>query len=348
MSLHDTPSGPLGSHGHSHGGGHGAHGSGAHGAGSHGGGSHSHGGHGSHGSHGLGGHGHSHAPADFGRAFLIGISLNIGFVIIEAGFGFAANSTALLADAGHNLSDVLSLVIAWAAAVAARRPATPRFTYGLGPTTILAALLNALLLLLAVGGIAWEAVTRLSSPEPVAGGIVAGVAAAGILVNGFTAWLFFAGRKDDINIRGAYLHMAADAAVSAGVVLSGLAIMVTGWTWLDPVTSLVIVAVIAIGTWGLLRDSVVLSLHAVPPSIDPVAVHTLLAAQPGVVALHALHIWPTSTTSTALTVHLCMPAGHPGDAELLRIVGELRDRFGIRHATLQVETDPENGCPHTA
>ena len=242
------------------------------------------------------GHGHSHAPASFGRAFAIGIALNLGYVAIEAGFGITIGSTALLADAGHNLSDVLGLGVAWGATRLAGASPTPRFTYGLKGSSILAALANAVFLLVACGGIAWEAIRRFADPAPVAGGTVMAVAAAGIVVNGVTAWLFARGRKGDLNIRGAYLHMLADAAVSAAVVAAGLAILLTGWTWIDPLASLAVLGVVLWGTWGLLRDSVAMSLGAVPPGIDAVAVETFLAGQPGVAAVHDLHIWAMGTT----------------------------------------------------
>ena len=290
------------------------------------------------------GHGHSHAPASFGAAFAIGTALNLGFVVVEGVYGYLADSMALLADAGHNLSDVLGLLIAWGAATLAKRSPSARYTYGLRSSSILAALLNAVLLLVAVALIAIEAVRRFAEPAPVAGTTVMIVAAIGILVNGVTAWLFASGRKGDINIRGAFLHMAADAAVSAGVVVAGFVILRTGWAWLDPAVSLVIVAVIAIGTWGLLRDSVNMSLQATPPGIDTKDVNAFLLSQPGVTATHDLHVWPMSTTETALTVHLLIPAGYPGDAYTARIAEELHRRFGIDHATIQVETDPQTAC----
>ncbi len=286
-----------------------------------------------------------HAPASFGRAFAIGIGLNTAFVAIEAGYGLASNSMALLADAGHNLSDVLGLVAAWAAAVLAQRPPSQRYTYGLRSSTILAALFNAVFLLIAVGAIAWEAFQRLFHPQPVAETTVMVVAAIGILINGATAWLFASGREHDLNIRGAYLHMAADAAVSLGVVVAGLVILGTGWLWLDPAVSLAIVAVIVWSTWGLLRDSVALAMNAVPPGIEPEQVLATLEKQDGVASVHDLHIWPVSTTDVILTAHLVMPGGHPGDAFLLRTCEELRRVFGIQHATLQVETDPATPCP---
>lgn len=287
---------------------------------------------------------HLHAPASFGTAFAIGIGLNTGFVILEVIFGYSSNSMALIADAGHNLSDVLGLIVAWVAAELSKRAPSTRFTYGLRGSSILAALFNAVFLLVAVGAIGWEAIQRLMYPEPVAGITVIVVAAAGIFVNGITAWLFASGRKDDLNIRGAYMHMAADAIVSAGVVGAGIAIMLTGWTWLDPVTSLVISAVIVWGTWGLLRDSSAMSLSAVPPGIDPGAVRGYLERCAGVVQVHDLHIWPMSTTEVALTCHMVIPAGAPGDAYLMEISHKLKHDFGIQHATLQVETDPDTPC----
>jgi len=299
---------------------------------------HDHAGHAHHGhDHGHGEHGHSHAPASFGLAFAIGVALNGGFVLVEVVYGLLANSTALLADAGHNLSDVLGLVAAWVAAVLSRRPPTPRLTYGLRKTSILAALLNAVLLLIASGAIILEAAQRLLQPEPVATITVMVVAAIGIAINGFTAALFARGRDSDINIRGAYLHMAADAAISAGVVVAGALIMLTDWLWLDPLVSLAIVGAIVVGTWGLLRDSTAMSMAAVPSRIDPAAVRAYLAGRPGVASLHDLHVWPMSTTETALTAHLVTPAGHPGDAFLSEICRELQQRFGIGHATLQIE-----------
>lgn len=286
---------------------------------------------------------HGHAPPDFGTAFAIGIGLNTAFVVIEAAFGVWSNSMALIADAGHNLSDVLGLVVAWVASILSRRRPSARFTYGLRGSSILAALFNAIFLLVATGAIAWEAVLRLFEPQPVAGPTVMAVAAAGIVVNGFTAWLFAAGRKHDLNIRGAYLHMAADAAVSAGVVLAGLVIYLSGWLWLDPLVSLVIAAVIVAGTWGLLRDSIAMSLSAVPSSIAPDDVRALLAAQPGVSHVHDLHIWSMSTNEVALTAHLVMPSGHPGDGFLRDVADALKARHGIGHVTLQIEMDA-NAC----
>lgn len=289
-------------------------------------------------------HGHSHAPADFGRAFLVGIVLNTGFVIVEAAFGLWGNSMALLADAGHNLSDVLALIVAWVAARASARPPSPRFTYGLAGTSILAALFNAVFLLVAVGAIALEAVQRLFAPEPVAGLTMVVVAGIGIAINGATAMLFHRGHGDDLNIRGVYLHMLTDAAISAGVVIAGLGVLATGLAWIDPVVSLVVAALIVWSTWGLLTESSALSVAAVPAGIDPAAVRAHLAALPGVSNLHDLHVWGLSTTSAALTAHLVMPEGHPGDAFLEAAADGLRSRFGIGHVTLQVETDGDGWC----
>lgn len=294
--------------------------------------------------HGSGGHSHSHAPKDFGRAFLIGIVLNTAFVIVEAVFGLMSGSMALLADAGHNLSDVLGLGVAWAAALAMKRKPTARMTYGLRNGSILAALINGVLTLVAAGAIGIEAIQRLAAPEPVGTITIMAVAAIGAIINAVTAVLFAGGRATDLNIRGAYLHMAADAAVSIGVVVSGLLIMLTGYLWLDPATSLVIVAVIIYSAWGLLRESTAMSFAAVPHAIDPVAVRSFLVTRPGVASLHDLHIWPLSTTETALTAHLVMPEGHPGDAFLQDAAHELQHRFGIGHATLQIEVTLANGC----
>ncbi|NMN03063.1 MULTISPECIES: cation diffusion facilitator family transporter [unclassified Novosphingobium] len=290
------------------------------------------------------GPGHSHAPASFGRAFALGIALNTGFVLVEGGYGIASGSMALVADAGHNLSDVLSLIIAWAASVLSARPPKGRFTYGFKSSSILAALGNAALLMVALGAILVESLRRLMQPEAVAPGPVMIVAGIGIVINTATALLFMRGSKHDLNLRGAYLHMAADAAVSAGVVLAGLAIALTGWAWIDPATSLVIVAVIAVGTWGLARDSLKLGLQAVPEGIDPARVSAALGALPGVARVHDLHIWPMSTTETALTAHLIMPGGHPGDAFLAGLAHDLEHDFGIGHTTIQVETDDCGGC----
>lgn len=262
----------------------------------------------------------------------------------EAVYGYIGNSTALLADAGHNLSDVLGLIVAWGASIAARRAPSGRFTYGLRASTILAALANAVFLLVATGAIGWEAILRLREPVPVAGITVMVVAGIGILVNGFTAMLFARGRKDDINIEGAYLHMAADAAVSLGVVVSAALIIWTGWLWLDPVTSLVICATILWSTTSLLRGSIAMSMAAAPKGTDLDTIKAFLLARPGVAAIHDLHVWPISTTETALTCHLVMPAGTTGDAFLMETAQLLKASFRIGHTTLQVETHPDSGC----
>ena len=291
-------------------------------------------------------HGHDHAPKDFGRAFAIGVTLNLGFVLVEWLYGYLAGSLALIADAWHNLSDVFGLLLAWGAAWLSARAPTPRRTYGYRRSSILAALANAVVLLIAVGGIVWEAVRRLQSPEPIAGGTVMWVAAIGIAINAGTAMLFVSGRKDDLNIRGAFLHMVADAAVSLGVVVAAAVIMATGWLWLDPMVSILIAVVITVGTWGLLRDSVNLAMDAVPENIDPHAVEAYLASQPQVSEVHDLHIWGMSTTETALTVHLVRPAGTADDGLLARVRHELHHRFGIGHSTIQIETsDPARPCP---
>jgi cobalt-zinc-cadmium efflux system protein len=298
-------------------------------------------------------HGHSHghhhhhhpAPGDNSRAFAVSVVLNSLFVVIEFAFGFIANSTALMADAGHNLSDVLGLLLAWGAAMLAKSKPDGRYTYGLRSSSILAALANALLLMVACGAIAWEAVLRFSNPPPVAGLTVSVVAGIGVLVNGFSAWLFMAGRKDDLNLRGAYVHMAADAAISLGVVVSGLVVMSTGWTWLDPAASVAIVVVIVIGTWALLRESVQLVLAAVPANINAQKVTRFLEQQPGVSEVHDLHIWAISTTEAALTAHMVMPDGYPGDAAIDDIVAQLQHDFKIGHCTLQVEEGTtDHGC----
>ncbi|WCT74605.1 cation diffusion facilitator family transporter [Sphingomonas naphthae] len=296
-----------------------------------------------HAGHSHGHHGHSHAPSSFGRAFAIGIALNTGFVVAEGLAGVWAGSIALMADAGHNLSDVLGLILAWVGHSLSSRPASPRFTYGLRSSSILAALGNAVLLILASGAIAWEAVRRLieDGAQPM-GGVVMATAAIGVIVNLATAMLFHRGQHD-LNIRGAYLHMAADAGVSAGVVIAGLIVAKTGWLWIDPVTSLVIVAVILLSTWGLLRDSLALSLHGVPRGVDLKAVAARLGGLPGVAHVHHIHIWPTSTTETALTAHLVMPAGAT-DAFLSDTAGMLEQDFTIGHATLQVERGGD--CAH--
>jgi cobalt-zinc-cadmium efflux system protein len=289
-------------------------------------------------------HGHHHhelpvdATAETLRRFAIGIAINLVFVVVEAGFGWFADSLALLADAGHNFGDVIGLALAFGAAIVGRRRATDRFTYGLGGSTILAALANAMLLLIAVGGIVYAAIQRLVHPAPIDDLVVIGVAAVGIVVNVATALLFLARRHDDLNVRGAYLHMAADAAVSGAVVVAAIAIRYTGQTWIDPAMGLVVAAVILFGTWGLLRDSMRLALGAVPTNIDVDAVRGYLETLPGVSAVHDLHIWAMSTSENALTAHLVMPSGHPGDEFLCDIADVIEDRFRIGHVTAQIET----------
>jgi cobalt-zinc-cadmium efflux system protein len=292
-------------------------------------------------------HGHAHALTSEGvtARMAVAVALNLLFVVIEGSFGFISNSVALIADAGHNLGDVLGLVCAWTAMHLARRPPGGRFTYGLGRSSVLAALANAVLLLLACGAIAWEAVGRIASPPGVAGRTVAGVAAVGIVLNGISAWLLHHGSHDDLNRRSAFIHMLGDAAVSAGVLISGLLIVLTGWSWLDPVVSLLIVTVILVSTWGLLRDSVHLSLDGVPSGVNSSAVLSYLADQRGVTDVHDLHIWALSTTSVALTAHLVVPEREADDALLGALTPILKRRFRIDHATLQIERDRcDRGC----
>jgi len=286
-------------------------------------------------------HTHDHAPADYNRAFAISVALNVIYIVVEATYGFLAGSLALLADAGHNLSDVLGLLLAWGANYLIQRKPTQRHTYGWRKSTILAALSNAIILLVAMGGIAWEAVRRFSDPAPVAGKTIIIVAAIGVVINTATALLFLSGRKKDLNIRGAFLHMAADAGVSAGVVVAGVVILATGWLWIDPVVSLVITAIILIGTWGLLRDSFNLALDAVPAGIDPEAVKSYLSDLPGVAGVHDLHIWAMSTSETALTVHLLKPDAGDDDTLIEQASRELNQRFGIEHITIQWERRSE-------
>jgi cobalt-zinc-cadmium efflux system protein len=283
-------------------------------------------------------HGHAHAPANFDRAFAIGITLNIAFVAVEAYFGWRVNSLALLADAGHNLSDVAGLVLAWGAAVAARRQADARHTYGWQRAGLLAALANALLLLVAMGSLGWEAVQRLGSPEPTQGWTLIAVAGFGMVINAATAWLFMRGSQGDINIRGAFLHMAADALVSLGVVLGGALYLWQGWAWIDPLMSLVIAVVIVVGTWGLLRQSVHLLFDGVPDGIDLLAVRRSLLALPGVAGLHDLHVWAMGSTENAATAHLVLAEQADGQSVLRAATQALRDSHGIAHATLQLET----------
>ncbi|PTB83525.1 cation transporter [Sulfurovum lithotrophicum] len=283
------------------------------------------------------GHNHNHEVKNYNKAFFIGISLNIIFVIIEAVYGVLADSLALIADAGHNLSDVVSLILAWGAFYLAKKEPTLQRTYGLRKVTILASLTSAILLLIALGAITWEAIGRFSNPQAVDGLTVIIVAAIGVVINTATALLFLEGQKDDLNIRGAYLHMAADAAVSVGVVIAGIAIMYTGWLWLDPTLSILIVLVILIGTWGLLRDSINLAMDAVPREIDIEAVKEYLLHLPNIEEIHALHVWALSTTEVALTVHLVSSSETIDNEFLNEIQDYLHDTYKIDHATIQIE-----------
>ena len=315
-------------HGHRHGHGHGHGHDNAHG--------HDH-------SHGPGGH--HHGPVDTGDwRYAVGLLVNLAFVAVEFGAGIVSGSTALMADAGHNLSDVMGLAMAGGAAWLARRASGPGKTYGYGKATVLAALANALLLIFACGAIAFEAVRRLAEPAPVMSGLIMGVAAIGFVINLGTALMFMRDQHSDLNARGAYLHMMADAAVSIGVVIAGAVIMVSGWSIIDPLVSIVIVAVILIGTWGLLKDSVNLAIDAAPRGVDVEAIRTAFRALPGVTAVHDLHVWGLSTTETALTAHLCHdrpdPEGLLAEAQALA-----RGRFRIGHTTLQLEAGPLAGCP---
>lgn len=295
--------------------------------------------------HAHGALGHSHAPKNFGAAFAIGTALNLAYVIAQTIFGLASHSLALLADAGHNLGDVLGLVLAWVASYLATRPPTPRRTYGWRRASVLAAFANAMLLLIAVGGITWEAIRRFSDHEPVAGKTVIWVALGGIVVNTATALLFMSGRKGDLNVRGAFLHMAADAAVSAGVVVAGIVILFTGWQLVDPIVSLAINGVIVWGTWSLLRESFNLTMDAVPSEIDAAKVRSYLENLPAVTAVHDLHIWGMSTTETALTAHIVKPDARLDDALLVDIKRDLSEKFKIGHITIQFETgDAAHPC----
>ena len=297
---------------------------------------HDHRGHGH--AHGHGGHHHAHVPASFGLAFAVGISLNTAYVLAEVVYGALANSLALIADAGHNLGDVLSLAVAWFAAGLSRRAPSERYTYGLRGSTILAALSNAVVLLVVTGGVAWASILKLLHPSPAGGPVIMAVAAVGILINGFTALMFASGRKGDVNIRGAFTHMASDALVALGVVAAGGAILLTGWQWIDPAVSLAIGLVIILGAWSLMRESLDLALHAVPPTVDPAKVLSYLERLPGVSEVHDLHIWGMSTTETALTAHLVRPGGALDDGLLRTACADLKSRFAVHHATLQVET----------
>ena len=290
-------------------------------------------------------HDHHHRFMNYDRAFAFGVALNIGFVIVEAAYGIMAGSLALLADAGHNLSDVLGLLLAWGAYYLVRRKPTGRRTYGWRKSSILAALINAVILLFALGGIAWEAIRRLGAPVPVAGKTIIFVALAGVVINTVTALLFFSGRKSDLNIRGAFLHMAADAGVSAGVVIAGAAILFTGTLWIDPAISLFITGIILLGTWRLLRDAFDMAMDAVPRGIDPEAVRAYLSSLSGVNGVHDMHIWAMSTRETALTAHLIKPDPKDDDALIEKASKELHDQFGIDHITLQWERIPStNQC----
>jgi cobalt-zinc-cadmium efflux system protein len=289
-------------------------------------------------------HGNLHAPANFGVAFAVAAGLNLGLVAAQVAYGLSAHSVALLADAGHNLGDVLGLLLAWGAHVIGRSVPTERYTYGFRSASILSALGNALILLIATGAIAWEAIRRLADPGEVEGITVMAVAAAGIVVNGVSAWLLMAGQKGDLNIRGAFAHLIADAAVSAGVVIAGGLILLTGWTWIDPAVSLAISAVIVWGTWGMLREAVQMSMDAVPSHINPADVRGYLEHLPGVASVHDLHIWAMSTTENALTAHLVLPKGHPGDGFLTAICQDLDHRFKIKHPTIQIEVGDAGPC----
>jgi cobalt-zinc-cadmium efflux system protein len=295
--------------------------------------------------HGALGHGHAHVmpTQQINARMAVAVGLNLIFVVIEGGFGFLSNSVALIADAGHNLSDVLGLICAWTAIYLGRRPPGARFTYGLGRSSVLAALANAVLLLVACGAIAWEALGRLASPPAVAGATVIGVAASGIVINGLSAWLLHAGSHGDLNRRSAFIHMLGDTAISAGVLLSGALILFTGWSRLDPIVSLLIVAAILVSTWRLLRDSLHLSLDGVPASVNSSAIMSYLADQQGVTDVHDLHIWALSTTSVALTAHLVVPDPGAEDSLLDFVTPDLKRRFHIHHATLQIERDR---CDH--
>ncbi len=288
-------------------------------------------------------HDHNHAPKDFGKAFIIGIALNTIFIICEIIYGFKANSLALLADAGHNASDVIGLFVAWIATILAKRKSSKNFTYGLQSATIIAALINAVLLVVASMGIIFEAVQRLTHENSgvVASTTVIWVALMGIFVNGMTAWLFVKGSKGDLNIRGAFLHMAADAAVSLGVVISGLIILKTGSLFIDPITSLIIAVIILIGTWELLKDSIKLSLHAVPKAIDSDKVKEYLSSLPNVKEVHDLHIWAMSTSDVALSAHLLMSC-HPEEDFLKEAEHHLEHHFNIGHSTIQIEVGDSN------
>ena len=289
-------------------------------------------------------HEHNHNPKNYNRSFAIGVILNVLFVAIEAGYGFVAGSLALMADAGHNLSDVLSLLLAWGAAFLATKPATEKKTYGLRKVTILASLTSAILLLFALGGITWEAIGRFTHPKPVEGLIVIVVAAIGVVINTITAFLFVSGQKHDLNLRGAFVHMAADAGVSFGVVVAGIIMMTTGWLLVDPIISLLIVAAILVGTWSLLRDSINLAIDSVPEHIDIAGIKSYLQNLENVSQFHDLHVWPMSTTEVALSVHLIIAEGYIGKGFLNEIQQDLHDDFNIEHSTIQVERQDDGPC----
>jgi cobalt-zinc-cadmium efflux system protein len=286
-------------------------------------------------------HDHNHTPANYNRAFAIGITLNIGFVIIEASYGVIADSLALLADAGHNLSDVLGLLLAWGAAFLASKKPTRKRTYGFRRVTILASTISGFLLLVALGGIVWEAIGKFAEPTPVRGTVIIVVAAIGVVINGATALLFMSGQKHDLNIKGAYLHMATDAAVSLGVVIAGVVISITGWLWIDPSLSLAIVVIVLIGAWGLLKESLNLSIDAVPEGIDVAEIQRFLEGFRQVVKTHDLHVWGLSTTEAALTVHLVVNNDQIDNDLLHRLQDDLHDKFGIGHATIQIERESD-------
>jgi cobalt-zinc-cadmium efflux system protein len=291
-------------------------------------------------------HSHHHTPGNYNRAFIVGLILNVSFVLIEFSFGFFANSITLIADAGHNLSDVLGLLLAWIASLLAQRQSSSKYTYGWRKSSIIAAFLNAVFLMLVTGSIIWESMQRLMHPHEVQSLIMIYVAIVGVLINTGTALMFLSGRKDDLNIRAAFQHMAADALVSIGAVFAGIGILFTNWLWLDPVFSLFISALIILGTWGLLKESFHLSIDGVPPNIDERLVHTYLSEHAGIEGIHDLHIWSLSTMEVALTAHLIMPGGHPGDDVLLAIGRELKEHFNIHHSTLQIEIgDSDRLCP---
>ena len=289
-------------------------------------------------------HDHNHQISNYNRAFAIGVLLNVIFVAIEAGYGVAAGSLALIADAGHNLTDVLSLLLAWGAALLATKPATEKRTYGFRKVTIMASLASAILLLVALGGITWEAIGRFFDPKPVEGMTVIAVAAIGVVINTITALLFVSGQKHDLNIRGAFLHMAADAGVSFGVVVAGIIIMVKGWLLIDPLISLLIVAVILVGTWSLLRDSMNLAIDSVPKGIDIAGIKRCLTSLENVSQIHDLHVWPMSTTEVALSVHLIIVDDSLNNDFLPKLQQQLHDRFSIEHSTIQVEKHDDGPC----